>query len=178
MDEMYQGLDNHGRPRKAYLEKLAGLTDQALMDEAEDKIWLSAWAANNPRSDYHWQCRACFEEAGKRGKPQIYQEAYNEAAGITRPEAKQLPKIIPGPKAGELLPVQVLKSAAGYYLGTLHEGMPYSRESQEYWPAKKAAGAALKTGNWSARRNLDPPPIEFTGGLAGPHESKGKRRGR
>ncbi len=177
MDERYGGSDNCGRPRQAYLERLAGLTDQDLMNEAEDKIWLLAWAVNNPGSDYHWQCRACFDEAGRRGKPQIYKEAYNEAAGINRRE-KSLPGLVPGPEVGELLPVQVLKSAAGYYLGTLHGGAAYSRESAEYWPTGESARNALRTGSWSARRHLDPPPPEFAGGLAAPPASKEKKRGR
>ncbi len=37
--------------------------------------------------------------------------------------------------AGKCFPLQVLKSRAGYYIGTCDEdGLPYSRESVEYWP--------------------------------------------
>ena len=34
---------------------------------------------------------------------------------------------------GFQLPLQVLQSAAGFYLGTSELGMPISRESVEYW---------------------------------------------
>lgn len=43
------------------------------------------------------------------------------------------------------LPLQVCRSAAGYYLGTLtEEGEPYSRESEEYWRSREEAERALK----------------------------------
>jgi len=42
------------------------------------------------------------------------------------------------------LPLEVLKSAAGYYIGTLDEaGAPYSRESEEYWQTFEEAERAL-----------------------------------
>ena len=40
---------------------------------------------------------------------------------------------------GFQLPLQVLQSAAGFYLGTSELGMPISRESVEYWPSADAA---------------------------------------
>lgn len=49
------------------------------------------------------------------------------------------------------LPVQVLRSGAGYYLGTIDEDGPCSRESQEYFPNKESAEAALQTGRWTQR---------------------------
>lgn len=30
-----------------------------------------------PRSDYHWQADACYDEAARRGKPELYTQAYN-----------------------------------------------------------------------------------------------------
>ncbi len=49
------------------------------------------------------------------------------------------------------LPVKVLQSGAGWYLGTFdHEG-PCSRESREYFPSREAAEAALKAGTWTQR---------------------------
>jgi hypothetical protein len=41
------------------------------------------------------------------------------------------------------LPLQVCKSVAGFYLGTMDEGVPYSRESVEYWRTREEANAAL-----------------------------------
>ena len=76
-DEKYPGNDNYGRPKRLYIDKLAGLDDKKLYDECEQKIWLSAYASNNPRSDYHWQADACYDEAVRRGKPEIYKQAYD-----------------------------------------------------------------------------------------------------
>ncbi|MEM7776512.1 MAG: hypothetical protein AAF732_12960 [Pseudomonadota bacterium] len=37
-------------------------------------------------------------------------------------------------------PLQILKSAAGYYIGTLDEdGLPFTRESACYWDTRNAA---------------------------------------
>jgi hypothetical protein len=52
--EKYQGKDNYGKPKSEYLARLTGMTDEELYDECKIKIWGSAFAANNSRSDYHW----------------------------------------------------------------------------------------------------------------------------
>ncbi len=46
---------------------------------------------------------------------------------------------------------QVLRSAAGYYIGTLNEDMPCSRESAEYFKTQAQADDALATGHWTQR---------------------------
>jgi hypothetical protein len=52
---------------------------------------------------------------------------------------------------GVSLPLEVLPSAAGFYLGTRdHDGTPYSRESEEYWATCEEAEAALKAGKLGA----------------------------
>jgi hypothetical protein len=48
---------------------------------------------------------------------------------------------------GAVLPVQVLHSAAGYYLGTWQDG-PMSRESDCYYATHEEATAALERGDW------------------------------
>lgn len=53
---------------------------------------------------------------------------------------------------GVTLPVQVLKSAAGWYIGTWDDG-PYSRESVEYYAMQDEAQAALDSGTWTQRRH-------------------------
>lgn len=53
--------------------------------------------------------------------------------------------------SGKRLPLQVLSSAAGWYLGTADESGPYSRESLEHWPAEYQAHAALASGDWTQR---------------------------
>lgn len=54
---------------------------------------------------------------------------------------------------GQRLPLQVLKSAGGFYLGTANESGPVSRESLEYWPTNEAAADALAGGQecWTQR---------------------------
>lgn len=50
-----------------------------------------------------------------------------------------------------LLPLRVLQSAAGFYLGTMGPEGPYSRESMEYFPTREIADAALASGDWTQR---------------------------
>ncbi len=53
---------------------------------------------------------------------------------------------------GLSLPLRVLRSGAGYYIGTGSDELgPVSRESEEYFPNRDAAKAALKTGNWTQK---------------------------
>ena len=54
---------------------------------------------------------------------------------------------------GEEFELQVLKSNAGFYLGTqCPDGLPVSRESAEYWPTDDKAEAALSSGQWTQRQ--------------------------
>jgi hypothetical protein len=73
----YKGKDNSGKPKTDYLEKIAAMDADALLNETKNKIWLSAYASNNQCSDFHWQCDACYDECQQRGKPEIYQCAYD-----------------------------------------------------------------------------------------------------
>ena len=74
------GKDNYGNPRQSFADKIASLDDAAFVKEAQHRIWLSAYANNNPRSDYHWQADACYDEAQRRGKPELYKAAYDYVA--------------------------------------------------------------------------------------------------
>ena len=50
------------------------------------------------------------------------------------------------------MPLQVLKSAAGFYIGTCDShGCPVSRESVQYWRNQEPAEHALSTGEWTQR---------------------------
>lgn len=49
------------------------------------------------------------------------------------------------------LPLQVMQSAAGFYLGTSEFGMPFSRESEQYWPSQEEAEDALEKGTWTQK---------------------------
>jgi len=52
-----------------------------LYDMCKDMIWLSAFAANNPGSDFHWMCDACYAECTRRGKSDLYQKAHKYISG-------------------------------------------------------------------------------------------------
>ena len=54
---------------------------------------------------------------------------------------------------GKRLENQVLKSNAGYYIGTCSEDGPCSRESLEYFRKEDEANTALKNGTWTQRTN-------------------------
>lgn len=75
----FTGNDNDGKPKAAYLFRIAGMDDRELLAETEQKIWLSAFAANNPRSDYHWHTDALYLECKKR-EGDLYQKAYDAAS--------------------------------------------------------------------------------------------------
>jgi hypothetical protein len=76
IQEKYQGKDNDGKPKSEYLEKVFLMTDEELGKECESKIWLSAYASNNSKSDFHWHVDACYDECLVRGKVYIYERAY------------------------------------------------------------------------------------------------------
>lgn len=76
-----EGKDNYGKPRQYYADRLAAMSDQEFIKAAEQDIWLSAYASNNPRSDYHWQADLCYKEAQRRGNPELYSEAFRKASG-------------------------------------------------------------------------------------------------
>ena len=73
------GKDNAGHPRQEFADKIAAMSDEEFVKRAETLIWLSAYANNNPRSDYHWMADACYDEAARRGKPELYKQAYDAA---------------------------------------------------------------------------------------------------
>ena len=74
--EKYVGNDNYGHPKQEYLGKLKNMDDKELSDACDRMIWLSAYANNNPRSDFHWQCDACYDECERRSKGHIYEQAH------------------------------------------------------------------------------------------------------
>ena len=75
----YEGKDNQGEPKTDYLQKLVNMSDDELRRETTQKIWLSAYATNNLRSDYHWHCDACYDECKRRSRLDIYEKAYESA---------------------------------------------------------------------------------------------------
>ena len=59
-----------------YGTKLALLDAPALRKESNQMIWLSAYANNNPRSDYHWQVDMVYDECKRRNNPEIYEQEH------------------------------------------------------------------------------------------------------
>jgi hypothetical protein len=57
--------------------------------------------------------------------------------------------------SGSCFQLQVCKSQAGHYIGTLNaDGEPYTRESQEYWVDRTQADQALRDGRWTQKASL------------------------
>lgn len=55
---------------------------------------------------------------------------------------------------GVKLPLTVLRSGAGFYIGTRDEdGGPVSRESKEYFQSPELAQQALDHGTWTQREH-------------------------
>lgn len=57
--------------------------------------------------------------------------------------------------AGYLLNIQVLKSSAGYYLGTKNRQGVVSRESEEHWQTEQEALEAYTSDEWTQRVSLN-----------------------
>ena len=74
----YDGTDNYGQPRAAYVAKVAAFSAAELFAETKQKIWLAAYAQNNPRSDYHWHVDACYAEFLRRDDRAGYAAAFAE----------------------------------------------------------------------------------------------------
>ena len=53
--------------------------------------------------------------------------------------------------AGYTLPLEILKSGRGYYIGTQCSEGPVSRESEEYFKKYEQVERALKNGTWTQR---------------------------
>jgi hypothetical protein len=71
--------DNAPAKKEAYKASLMTLADENLYEECRSKIWLSAYASNNPNSCYHWQCDYCYDESSRRGKiEEIYSKAHRD----------------------------------------------------------------------------------------------------
>lgn len=52
------------------------------------------------------------------------------------------------------LPIRVLSSRAGYYIGTFSETHgPVSKESVEYYPTQRLAEEAFRKGIWTQRKH-------------------------
>lgn len=64
------------RQIQEFVATLPAMDDAALLKAANEFIWLSAYAANNPRSAYHPMCDAVYDECQRRDRPDIYSTAH------------------------------------------------------------------------------------------------------
>lgn len=77
----YQRNDNSGREKTVHLSRVIEMTDDELYEETKSKIWLSAFASNNPRSDYHWHCDFTYDEwVRRKGNSDMYGKAHKEVS--------------------------------------------------------------------------------------------------
>ncbi len=74
----FGGKDNYGKLKSIYIDRILGMDDKALQKECEHTIWLSAFASNNHRSDYHWHVDVCYAVCSMNDKTDIYKQAYKE----------------------------------------------------------------------------------------------------
>jgi hypothetical protein len=70
----------------AWADKLVAMDEVALRKACNDYIWLSAFAANNPRSAYHWMCDATYDECHRRDRIAIYSEEHEKLTRQARGE--------------------------------------------------------------------------------------------
>ena len=84
MSDKYEGKNNYDIPKSIYLDKLKAKDDKELREACNQMIWLSAYTNNNPRSDYHWQCDACYDECDRRGKVNIYKQEHAKLVAEAR----------------------------------------------------------------------------------------------
>lgn len=73
------GTSNTSPSPQQWADEIAAPDDEGFVEKAAEAIYWSAWANNNPTSDYHWQASACYYEAMRRGDLDLYQRAYDEA---------------------------------------------------------------------------------------------------
>lgn len=52
------------------------------------------------------------------------------------------------------LPLEIMRSNAGFYIGTSDGELPCSRESVEYFRTRDAAEQAIESGSWTQKEQL------------------------
>lgn len=72
--------DKQRQDIEAFAGKLPEASDEMFLTLTERMIWLSAYAANNPKSAYHAMADLCHDEAARRGKPELYTQAHEQAS--------------------------------------------------------------------------------------------------
>jgi len=63
-----------------FVARLDSMSEEELSRICGEYIWLSAFAANNPRSCYHWMVDACYDACKKRDRVEIYSKAHKRVS--------------------------------------------------------------------------------------------------
>jgi hypothetical protein len=63
-----------------YVARLQQLDEHDLFRECEKMVFFSSFASNNPISDYHFMCYACYDECKTRNRMDIYTRAHEKMA--------------------------------------------------------------------------------------------------
>lgn len=113
---------------------------------------LEALGVQVPGTMFTQACMDRRENAGNRICNYQVDGTFTDSAS---PQAKAVNSIVPN-MVGELakhfcgkeLPLQVMSSRSGFYIGTCDDDGPVSRESAEYFRDEAAADAALSSGSW------------------------------
>jgi len=66
------------KQKRDYQQKIAYMQPDELFKETKLKIWLSAFANNNPKAPAHWEVDLCYDEWEKRGDKKSYSRAHAE----------------------------------------------------------------------------------------------------
>ena len=61
-----------------FVVELPNKTDTELRELAREYIWLSAYATNNPHSNFHGKCDAVHKECVRRDKESIYGQTHEQ----------------------------------------------------------------------------------------------------
>lgn len=72
---------NSGATQQDWRNRLYEMSDENLYLHCVRYIWLSAYAYNNPKSDYHFLCDAGYDECAARDLSEIYDRAYRKVSG-------------------------------------------------------------------------------------------------
>ncbi len=69
---------NENIAKAEWENKLKAMSEIQLRQACSEYIWLSAYASNNLRSEYHWKCDLCWDECCRRNRRDLYTEEHNK----------------------------------------------------------------------------------------------------
>ena len=87
---------------QAFQTKLATVTHKELFGLCREYIWLSAYASNNPKSNYHRMCDATYDRCQSLGVPVLYSYAHKVVSGSEAGSNEFLSSSVQFNEAGEV----------------------------------------------------------------------------